>query len=431
MQDKNDKIKILVHSSLFQFEAEPPEDMWNRILMESRRRRKLIIFRYTVIAASVLILISLGIAMLMPGNELPDKKKIIIAKDNNSVNKSNTQEKSGITGNPEKESLPGKSIGSDAGLLSKNGFEKKNKSVLLIDKISANQDSVEESSEAHRDENIAGGEFSLEKQISDPLTIAAENGETVSVLAEENRVPDVNIALVDPLQPPDRNVPSGKKWELALGYGLTPTIELSNEDVALNSSTNSFSHDKFSAELANQTSYFDEIESTSHNAPVTLGLIISKRLGRRWNIETGVVYTKLGYHIKTIELNSTYSRYLNEQYYIGIPLGIRFSLLQKKRFGIYITQSIIFEKGIEDRATVETYKKGIMSGSEQNNASIKGIQFSSLTGPGGEIKVAGNLSVYGQAGVQLFFLNASQPYSIRSTRMIWPSFQAGLRMHLK
>jgi hypothetical protein len=118
-------------------------------------------------------------------------------------------------------------------------------------------------------------------------------------------------------------------------------------------------------------------------------------------------------------------------YYLGVPLGIRFAITERKRFGLFATQSVIIEKGITSSSYTDTYTQGVLSGSENNEAGIRGIQLSSLTGLGADVKIAGNLSAYGQAGIQVFMLNSTQPYNIRSARVAWPSFQVGLRMKLE
>ena len=105
--------------------------------------------------------------------------------------------------------------------------------------------------------------------------------------------------------------------------------------------------------------------------------------------------------------------------------------MERKRFGIFATQSVIIEKGIKSSNYTYTFTQGELSGSENNEAGIRGIQLSSLTGLGADVKIAGKMSAYGQAGIQVFMLNNTQPYNIRSARVAWPSFQVGLRMKLE
>jgi hypothetical protein len=93
-------------------------------------------------------------------------------------------------------------------------------------------------------------------------------------------------------------------------------------------------------------------------------------------------------------------------------------------------QSVVFEKGVSSSRTTNTYKGNSLTSTETVSFPVRGIQVSSITGMGAEVDVVKQLGFYGQAGAQVFFLNASQPFNIRSAHMVWPSFQLGLRFHL-
>lgn len=430
MQDEKDKIKDLAASGLAQFEAKPPGDMWERIDQQVRRRKRIVLFRVVAMAASVLILLGIGISLLLPGSEKDVIRNHMATKDGKNAAQEFVPEQE-----PSTTAYPGRAGRSETGA-----------AMVLPDPAEPGPETLRKSPAARAVMPV----FEKEEMELVPEAIAFVSGELV---ADQNQVTDTLDAikqiaeavpsvsegspiLVQPKdsgktgQPPAGNHKKGSNWELAVGYGTTPAIELSQKEYALNSRESNFSYDKLSADVANETSYFEEVEKTTHNAPVTFGVLISKRLGKRWNIESGLVYTKLGYLIRTDEMNKSYREYRNELFYLGIPMGVRFNILERRRFGMYATQSLILEKGITGRGYTDSYSQGILKGSESSKISIRGIQLSSLTGIGGEVKIAGKFSVYGQTGVQLFYLNGSQPYNIRSARMVWPSFQAGLRIQL-
>jgi hypothetical protein len=188
--------------------------------------------------------------------------------------------------------------------------------------------------------------------------------------------------------------------------------------------------DDFSSEVAEETAYFEDIESTTHAAPLVFGLSISRNISKRWNLETGLVYSRLGTVIRASEINAAYREYKSVLNYLGVPVGIRFEILKRKSLGIYAMQSVVFEKGVSSSRTTNIYKKNTLSSTETVSFPVRGIQVSSITGMGAEVDVVKQLGFYGQAGAQVFFLNASQPYNIRSAQMVWPSLQLGLRFHL-
>jgi hypothetical protein len=437
MSDKNDKIKKLAGSVLSQYEAEPPADMWSRIELQTRRKERLVLFRVMAMAASLLLLLGVGFSLLMPASDPVTKSKNLSENESpeseNLIKETQKKSTSDYTG------LSGAGLAERPSNASPVNQTEKNRIFSSAQKGKTEGSMLSErlqESKPMQPENGQPEPALTEETI--PATVTTEDvvaiAETANIVAPEDisTVSISDLTLLAPDTPPESSKNTGSNnWSLALGYGTSSTIDITQEDASLKSSGNNYSYDELSAEVANNTSYFEEVESTSHNAPLSLGFIISKKSGKRWYFETGLLYTRLGYHVKTFEMSNTYQQYNNQLYYLGVPAGVRFGILERKRFGIFATQSVIFEKGIASTGYTETYTNGILTNTESNKADIRGIQMSSLTGMGGDIKIAGNISVYGQAGLQLFFLNRSQPYNIRSARMAWPSFQVGLRMKLE
>ncbi len=436
MQDDKDKIKKFAGLVLSQFEAEPPADMWSRIELQTRRKKRLILFRYVAMAASVLLLLGVGFSLLVPGNDPDSKSKTISEKE--------TPESKNLIRDSQKQSTSDFSGLSGAGLAKRPPIDSPGKQVEKNKFITSGQKSETERSmlaEKLQDTKPLQTEIKpsepglTEETIPDPVSVEGVDAIAVtSKVIEPDDIIDVSnmdIARLIPEPPSESLKKTGNIWSLAMGYGTTSAGEMAQQDASLKSSGSNYSYDGLTAEVANETSYFEEIESISHDAPLSLGFIISYQFSKRWYAETGLLYTRLGYQVNTSEQNNLYYQYGNELYYLGIPLGIRFAITERKRFGIFATQSAIIEKGLTSSSYINTYKQGVLSGSESNEAGIMGIQLSSLTGLGADVKIAGNLSAYGQAGIQLFFLNSTQPFNIRSARVAWPSFQVGLRMKLE
>ncbi|MBK6966493.1 MAG: outer membrane beta-barrel protein [Bacteroidales bacterium] len=426
-----DKIKKLAGSLLSQFEAEPPLDMWNRIELQIRKRKRRALLWYIATAASVIILLGVGFSLLTTD------KGTVVRSDRSQVAVS--EEGSDLTGN--KGVASEKQLKSVIPPVNSEVRNEKNPS----DFNSENQASgIDQNIELSAVESTPVSEISIVNQqdilISEIITpkvnandahpdsIELVEVRTTQVVSDDKISPDILQPNV--LQPPVTDEPGKGNWQLAMGYGTSSAAEMTNGESALKSQSGNFSYDGLTAEVANETSYFEEIENISHDAPLSLGFLISRQFGQRWFAETGLLYTRLGYMVKTYEMNNIYQQYSNELYYLGIPLGVRFAVLERKHFGIFATQSVIIEKGITSRGNTDTYTQGVLSGSENKETAIRGVQLSSLTGIGADVRISGNLAAYGQAGVQLFFLNSTQPYNIRSARMAWPSFQIGVRMNL-
>lgn len=425
----NDDIKDFVKSSLSQFEAEPPADLWDKIELRMRRRRRVVFYRISAIAASVLLLFSLGFLFVpryfadlnqpsvgalqktdsghaqktlsnLPSANLKKEDDRFVEEGLSLVVTSGQHHLRPLTPETNKHSDPIES--------------KKNESFLL----------------SGENQEIQHIQLSDNDATNDSIELMADKTEVIPEKNQANQllITDGKGSLI--LDSPADKKKIVSKWSMAVGYGTTSSIELAQKATEMSSPAGNYTFDAFSSELANETLYFEEVEATTHQSPVTFGVMLSRRWGGKWNVETGLVYTRLGYMVKTREFSNSYREYHNELYYLGIPIGVRLSILDRKRYGIFASQSLIFEKGMAGRTSIQTYTNNVISSTENDYLGIRGVQISSLSGLGAEIKFGGNLSVYGQAGVQIFFLNRTQPYNIRSARMAWPSFQAGLRIQL-
>lgn len=449
MKDNMDNLKKMA-SSLHDFEAEPPVDLWDRIEAKMRRRKRLMILSYTSIAATILILLGIGISLLVVSDSIPYGTK-----------------------NKGLASIQGKSSSS------KNVTDQ-NQDQLLQDSIKKNESSNSSSVIKRAEYSLADGNSIkskanlLDKHIINPI-IDSTNGDLsgiTSAIAERSLVPsrtnfdsmaiassqDTRSSRLDRLQDsmmqvraqgmvidslalaemlknlttsPDVPTQENRGWALALGYGSGGSINISSGKDLLYENSNNYSLEKLSSSLADETSYFREISNVKHNPPVSIGATISYPFSRKWSLETGVIYTRLSYTLDTYIQNSSNRKYTIALNYIGIPIGLRFQLLDTKRFGMYLVESMILEKGMSSKAINDVYTNNALVISYSESYQIKGIQLSSFTGLGIEARTFNKLYLYGQGGVQAFFLNKTQPFNIRSEHVAWPSFQVGLRFRLK
>lgn len=416
------------------FEQKPPDGMWSSINRQLKRRRRMVLIRWAAIAASVIILLGVGFSL----------RDTFWTPDNG-----NQQSASGNFINEDEIRPNGKESISHQGIQNEiseseeriilSEVAKKTEKVIptqrssqrtqktestadIIPEAIAGTEVIKETSELVPQEYIQTDEFAKIENNIEPTQPSDQ-----PVLT--NQLPETITA--NPEQSHPRPAKDKKNWGIAMNYGINPAIDLSKEDFALNSNKSNYRHDALSSEVAGETSYFDEVEQTTHNAPISIGLMVSKQIARKWNLESGVIYTKLAYQAKTGEMNFIRREYNTEIFYLGLPLGVRYKIAGQKRVGIYATQLLIIEKGINSRITTETFTQGRLNNTDDARWPVRGIQLSTLSALGGDVKLAGNLSFYGQAGVQFFFLNKSQPYNIRSARVAWPSIHAGLRINLK
>lgn len=468
-QDK-DNLKDIVGNTLHNFEADPPAGLWNNIEAGlQKRRRHIMLLRTTSIAASLLLLIGLGITWFTTDLLHSSDNKIISERTTTTreinyhpeTSTGNKETKPSVSGDNKSSSGIIKSstdnIKSSSGKNPDNntqqqGASKKNKikvplknserKSVIGTKTNIEKPFLAELPGIEQPTDLTELQINKVDQPTDLTEVQINKVDQPTDLTEvqiekiEQPIDLANVPLeiklpttINPVEPPaSKSV--DPSWSLAMGYGLSSGLDLTQNKEALTDDGSRYSHDDFTASLANGTSYFEEIENTIHDAPLALGITVDKRIARRLSVETGIMYTRLGFTVKTDDMSSFYRKYRNELYYLGIPVGLRYSFVERKRFDLYALQWLVLEKGVSGKWYVDTYTNNVITETESTNHTIRGIQLSTITGLGGEFKLAGKFYLFGQGGVQVFYLNETQPYNIRSSRVAWPSFQAGLRIGL-
>ncbi|MBE0660914.1 MAG: hypothetical protein IH597_00470 [Bacteroidales bacterium] len=263
--------------------------------------------------------------------------------------------------------------------------------------------------------------------ITDPIEIAVQSEPVVA----EQKLPaleEVERLLATEEFLPEK--PEEKKWQLALGYGTIQGQAVTDASEAYDNLDANFGGDPFSAKLSTETRDFSSVENTVHSQPITFGLLIHRSFSENWGMESGLLYTKLKSSSRTNLQNDEYTLYSSEVNYIGLPVSIRLNMIQGQRFGMYISQGAVIEKAIRVRYTTNMFVSEVLKSTEQGIYMAEGVQVSSLTAIGFEYRLSKLLSLYAQPGLQVFFLNQTQPYNIRSSSAIWPSLQTGLKFQL-
>ncbi len=458
MQENKDIFENSAAEALRNFEQEPPAGMWDRIDAGIKRRhRKILLIRYSSVAATLLILLSFGVYFLNEQSSVQIHGNQITQRTINPAKK-DQEKKESATSSAQKKSVSGSTVTSKSNSSKSKGTSSDQKATPS-GAVNRNVDAGKKSSGSSRrtdkiinnthisDNNThISGKETLPKDLQGSQTGSFDLTGTTdyaflitempAIQGDFNTIqisikPQLALKPVDlayfaqPVYPEES---ASGDWSLALGYGMTSGSDLTQNEETFESRSSQFLYDDFSAQLANQTSFFEEIDNTIHDAPIAIGMIVGKGLSNRLSLETGITYTRLAFRIKTDDLSPFYRKYRNEMYYLGVPAGIRYSFLNREKFNLYALQWGVLEKGISGRWHIDTYNNNVITESESKHQEIRGVQFSTVTAAGGQYKLAGSIYLFGQAGIQVFYLNKTQPFNIRSTKNLWPSIQAGLRM---
>lgn len=422
-ENKNTSFENGIKGSFNLFSYPPVPAVWSRIEAGLQRRRRIVFFARLSAAAAFLLLLGISGWMFYRNSTVELTQPALVLKEletavpkaNNPVNVDETAEVTSFEPVTEKPTMVAHSISPKK--------EKTGTSKLIVE-----SDHLPEES----DIRIALSEPVTAEETVEPMLAdvraEAENSENLS--AEQNLEALKEFDLL--LQKDDfvAGKPKEKGWQLGLGYGTTSGNTESDPSVSYESNSANFTQDYFSSELSAETKRFEDLENTSHSHPISIGIMLNKALSEQWGLETGLLFTRLKTTASTNPVNNAYTEYVSEILYLGIPLSVRFSIIKGRRFGLYASQGLVLEKGVKTWYSTNNYYNGQLTDSQSTSYTAEGVQLSSLTSLGVEYKLGDLISIYLQPGFQIFFLNETQPYNIRSSSPFWPSVQTGLRFQL-
>lgn len=156
----------------------------------------------------------------------------------------------------------------------------------------------------------------------------------------------------------------------------------------------------------------NDIVTTKHHQPITVGITARKLFKHGLSIESGINFTHLSSDITFAE---KYPEHVKQKLnYIGIPLKLNWSFLNSRYFTLYVSAGGQVEKCIQ----------GKIAGME---ISSKPWQFSVLGGVGAQFNITKHVGIYAEPGVAYFFDNNSNLKTIRKEHPFNFNMQGGIR----
>ncbi len=427
--DKKDELKELFASNLANWQQNPPAHVWdavNRQLIWKSRRRLIL---YSLSAAAVLILMLVPLGMWIwktetnPQQELAETIVMEQSSDNIMLNGQNVR-----MPNPDTKSQQYFESPIHAGVQPQSTSQTTGNnpvdfsaSAIMVEKIETNPVVIaENTNEIQEDEwpKIADEDCASVNE-------ANKSYQRAAMASRMLRQADDEILE----QQKNRDKLVAERMNLVLAYGSVPGGTVSASELLYENSNVRYRPDNYQSDMAYETSFYEEIERTDVQTPLSFGLKISYQAGRRLFLETGISYTSLGVVSKTKDFDAAYTKYFRTIHYLGIPLGIRWELLQTSPFKAYLMQSVMFEKGLKVANRKNRFEHSDLVSSDLSTSSIPGFQLSTLSSFGVDLRIYHNFSLFGEGGVQVFYLNRTQPFNMRSAKMAWPVFQTGIRMN--
>jgi|GEM_PF-870214 len=170
----------------------------------------------------------------------------------------------------------------------------------------------------------------------------------------------------------------------------------------------------------------------TYYVPLSFGLSFGMPLSKRWELQSGLVYTLL---ITTGELGAQYtgggkSTGRIEQHYLGIPVSLSYSFICKPSFSVYLIGGGRIEKGLSLVEKIYTYNaQNTPLEQERYHYSIKGVQLSLDAGVGASYRLYRFIHWYVETG-GAWYVPCNQPESSRTEHPLNVSFKTGLKFSL-
>lgn len=173
----------------------------------------------------------------------------------------------------------------------------------------------------------------------------------------------------------------------------------------------------------------EERRNVSHRQPVRIGVEVGFRLSERTTVTAGLAYSYLHSDIdRTIgdERSSTVQRL----HYIGIPVGLNYSLWRNRNFNVYLSAGGMVERMISGNAVTKTATQDKATGSISEQITMKRLQFSAHAAAGVEWFILPNAGLFAEPGASYHFNNGSGLSTIYADKPLNLNLSLGLRFGL-
>lgn len=165
------------------------------------------------------------------------------------------------------------------------------------------------------------------------------------------------------------------------------------------------------------------ISNTKFIMPVSIGVQFQMPISKLLSVGLGVNYTMLFSNYDALSRQET-RQTQQTLHYIGVPLNLYTTFMQKDNIRLYAMGGVTLEKGLY--AFYRVSENGIRRSSGE---SIEGMQLSVTGGLGVELAVSNSTGLYFDPSIAYYFDN-NQPVSIRTAQPLQFKFELGFRFHL-
>lgn len=169
-----------------------------------------------------------------------------------------------------------------------------------------------------------------------------------------------------------------------------------------------------------------------HKMPLSGGLSVAFGITDRLSVESGATYTYMLSKGRSSSATTSGTYSISQQlHYVGIPLGVKYDIIQGGHVNLYAGAAGLFEMCVSSKWTKKMEEGDISGDSYSTRLNVRGIQPSVGFHAGAEVKLAKNLGFYVEPGMNYYFETDKQPESYRSENPLNFSLRAGFRVSLR
>ena len=168
------------------------------------------------------------------------------------------------------------------------------------------------------------------------------------------------------------------------------------------------------------------VQREHHDMPITLGISLSKQLGRSWSLETGLQYSLLksdfqmgenGYSINTKQ----------KAHYLGIPLRVSYRWLEYRNLSAYSSLGVTMHLPVYGKQETQ-YLAGWQSLLSENQYFMPSLQWQTGVSFGLQYKFAPHTSLFAEPSFNWFIPNDSETHTSWTEHPFMFNFSLGIRV---
>jgi hypothetical protein len=163
-----------------------------------------------------------------------------------------------------------------------------------------------------------------------------------------------------------------------------------------------------------------------HSFPLTFGISTTYGLTDHWLLRSGLVYTLLSSEWASVLEYVSESR--RRLHFIGLPLGVDYSIGDWGRISFYGGVGMLVEYNIYGDVYTRYYRNGVESFYAGHVVRMSELLYSINLRLGASYPLYGALGLYIEGGGEYYFANGSVVRTIRTDHPFHVSLQAGLRV---